>query len=84
MSENVIVAVRVRPFNDREKERNAQAVIDMPNDKVTEIRDPNNPNDEAKRFTFDHSYWSHSGYKSVNGYFAPTNSKYADQVLLIK
>ncbi|KAI6176971.1 Kinesin-like protein [Aphelenchoides bicaudatus] len=41
--------------------------------------DPNNPNDETKRFTFDHSYWSHSGYKSQNGYFAPTNSKYADQ-----
>lgn len=36
--ENVIVAVRVRPFNDREKERNAALVIDMPNDKVTEIR----------------------------------------------
>jgi hypothetical protein len=36
--DNVIVAVRVRPFNDREKERNAQSVIDMPNDKVTEIR----------------------------------------------
>ncbi|KAI6241485.1 putative tRNA N6-adenosine threonylcarbamoyltransferase [Aphelenchoides fujianensis] len=77
--ENVVVAVRVRPFNDREKERNAQLVIDMPNDQVTEIKDPNNPNDQPKRFTFDHSYWSHSGYKSANGYFQPTSSKYADQ-----
>lgn len=27
--DNVIVAVRVRPFNEREKERNAQMIIDM-------------------------------------------------------
>ncbi|KAI6188028.1 putative tRNA N6-adenosine threonylcarbamoyltransferase [Aphelenchoides besseyi] len=77
--DNVVVAVRVRPFNDREKERNAQLIIDMPNEQVTEIRDPNNSNEAPKRFTFDHSYWSHSGYKSANGYFTPTTSKYADQ-----
>ncbi|CAD5220541.1 unnamed protein product [Bursaphelenchus xylophilus] len=78
--DNVIVAVRVRPFNDREKQRNAQLIINMPNNTVTEIRDPNNPNDEPKRFTFDHSYWSHDGYKTEkNGYFSPANEKYADQ-----
>ncbi|CAD5214440.1 unnamed protein product [Bursaphelenchus okinawaensis] len=78
--DNVVVAVRVRPFNDREKQRNAQLIIDMPNDTVTEIKDPNNPNDEPKRFTFDHSYWSHDGYKSEkSGYLAPSSSKYADQ-----
>jgi hypothetical protein len=36
--DNVIVAVRVRPFADREKERNAQLVINMPDSKVTEIK----------------------------------------------
>lgn len=92
-SDNVVVAVRVRPFNDREKQRNAQLVVDMPDGKRTAIRytmprflkrvyfrDPNNPNDEPKWFTYDHSYWSHDGFKSQNGFFVPTEDKYADQV----
>lgn len=36
--ENVVVAVRVRPFNDREIERNAKLIIDMPDGKSTSIR----------------------------------------------
>ncbi|WKX99065.1 hypothetical protein Q1695_014160 [Nippostrongylus brasiliensis] len=77
--DNVVVAVRVRPFNDREKSRKAQLIIDMPDGQRTCIRDPNNPSDE-KWFTFDHSYWSHDGFKTEkNGYFSPESDKYADQ-----
>uniref|UniRef100_A0A7I4YDT7 Kinesin-like protein n=1 Tax=Haemonchus contortus TaxID=6289 RepID=A0A7I4YDT7_HAECO len=77
--DNVVVAVRVRPFNDREKGRNAQLIIEMPDGQRTCIRDPNNPSDE-KWFTFDHSYWSHDGFKTEkNGYFSPADSRYADQ-----
>ncbi|XGW16793.1 hypothetical protein V3C99_001881 [Haemonchus contortus] len=77
--DNVIVAVRVRPFNDREKGRKAQLIIEMPDGQRTCIRDPNNPSDE-KWFTFDHSYWSHDGFKTEkNGYFSPLDSRYADQ-----
>ena len=36
--DNVVVAVRVRPFNDRETSRNAQLIVEMPDDRVTEIR----------------------------------------------
>ena len=33
-----------------------------------------------RSFTFDHSYWSHDGYKAdESGVFVPASSKYADQ-----
>ncbi|KAK6023770.1 kinesin motor domain protein, partial [Ostertagia ostertagi] len=51
----------------------------MPDGQRTCIRDPNNPSDE-KWFTFDHSYWSHDGFKTEkDGYFSPEDSRYADQ-----
>ena len=54
--DNVKVAVRVRPFNAREKERSATCIIQM-NGKTTTITSPETG--EAKSFTFDFSYWSH-------------------------
>lgn len=42
-SDNVVVAVRVRPFNEREKGRNAQLVVDMPDGQVTELRSASLP-----------------------------------------
>jgi hypothetical protein len=60
MSESVRVAVRVRPFNKREKERNATNVISM-RDKSTTIVDPTNP-ENKKTFHFDYSYWSHDQF----------------------
>ncbi|CAJ0926826.1 unnamed protein product, partial [Mesorhabditis belari] len=78
--DNIVVAVRVRPFNDREKAMKAQLVIEMADGKSTGIRDPSNMSEEPKMFTFDHSYWSHDGYKTESsGYLAPSDSKYADQ-----
>lgn len=81
--ENVKVAVRVRPFNGREKDRNAQLIIDMQG-ATTTITDPSNSSD-VKKFTFDYSYWSHDGCKDDGtGYFGPDTShphgkKFADQ-----
>ena len=80
--EAIKVAVRVRPFNDREKARNATLVIEMSGCNTT-IKDPANPKSEPKLFTFDHSYWSHDGYtEDGNGYLnkSGAGSKYADQV----
>ncbi|CAH1773103.1 unnamed protein product [Owenia fusiformis] len=82
--ESVKVAVRVRPFNKRERQRNAKLIIDMkgPN---SYIQDPENPNEEPRSFAFDYSYWSHDGCKDDgNGYYGkdtshPNGKKFADQ-----
>ena len=82
--ENLKVAVRVRPFNNREIGRKAKMIIEM-NGQSTAIKHPNDPKD-AKKFTFDHSYWSFDGFKDEsNGYSAadpshPNGKKFADQV----
>ena len=54
--DNVKVAVRVRPFNDREKERKSKCIISMKGN-MTTIRNPDTG--ELKTFSFDFSYWSH-------------------------
>ncbi|XP_046565118.1 LOW QUALITY PROTEIN: kinesin-like protein KIF28P [Haliotis rubra] len=70
--ENVKVAVRVRPFNKRERERNATCIVGM-NGPTTIITDPSN--NEEKKFNFDYSYWSHDGSKEdANGYYGPDAS----------
>ena len=81
--ENVKVAVRVRPFNQREIARNARMIIGM-NGNTTTITDPSN--DETRNFTFDYSYWSFDGFKEgKDGYAEPDTShkngkKFCDQV----
>ena len=78
--ESVKVAVRVRPFNSREIERNANLIIQMQGN-TTSIQDPNKPNAEPRRFTFDYSYWSHDSFIAAeDGYLKDDGSgKYADQ-----
>ena len=77
------VAVRTRPFNKREKARNAKVIIAM-NGPTTVITDPGSG--EEKKFTFDYSYWSFDGYKEEkNGYCSPDSKhpngkKFCDQV----
>ncbi|XP_065183829.1 kinesin-like protein KIF28 [Sycon ciliatum] len=79
MSESVKVAVRVRPFNQREKQRNAKLIIDM-NGATTYIQNPDNPSQPAHKFTFDFSYWSHDGYSETeDGVLEPDTDKYASQ-----
>uniref|UniRef100_A0A0K0ED16 Kinesin-like protein n=1 Tax=Strongyloides stercoralis TaxID=6248 RepID=A0A0K0ED16_STRER len=77
--ENVIVAVRVRPFNKRELKRNAECIIDMPNLNETIIRNSKDKKDE-KKFQFDYSYWSFDDfYVDKNGVNIGNSSKYIDQ-----
>jgi len=63
MAESVKVAVRVRPFNGREKERNAKCIIRMQGP-TTIITNPDTQ--EEKDFAFDFSYWSHDGFDVLN------------------
>eukprot|EP00033_Pygsuia_biforma_P002681 GCRY01002962.1.p1 GENE.GCRY01002962.1~~GCRY01002962.1.p1 ORF type:complete len:710 (-),score=213.57 GCRY01002962.1:424-2553(-) len=55
MSTNVKVAVRLRPFNQREKERNAALCMEMPTPQQTIITNPETS--KKYTYTFDHSYW---------------------------
>ncbi|KAK5579891.1 hypothetical protein RB653_009579 [Dictyostelium firmibasis] len=80
---NVQVAVRVRPFNSREKERNAELIVQM-NGKSTVLTRPSalraNPlaaptADDEKSFSFDYSYWS---YDANDSHFASQSTVYND------
>eukprot|EP00729_Bicosta_minor_P007853 gene7853-18974_t len=81
MAEAVKVAVRVRPFNGREKDRGAKLIIAM-NGKfifkftffvpllveirnTTTIANPEDPEAKPRPFSFDYSYWSHDGGKEL-------------------
>jgi kinesin family member 1 len=58
---SVKVAVRVRPFNNREISRDSKCIIEM-FDNTTAITNPKVPPgtvDSVKTFNFDYSYWSH-------------------------
>ena len=74
---SIKVAVRVRPFNSREKERDAKLIISM-TDVSTSIRDEMG---QDKTFTFDCSFWSHDHFiTEENGYLSPEpNGPYCDQ-----
>ncbi|XP_021031486.1 kinesin-like protein KIF28P [Mus caroli] len=79
-SDSVRVAVRVRPFSQREKNSGSQCVISMHSGSVT-IRDPKNE-ERVKTFTFDLTYWSHDGFqKDEDGVLIPSDpaSKFAGQ-----
>jgi hypothetical protein len=52
---SVRVAVRVRPFSDREVQLGAECVVSMQGN-TTYLHDER----EVRPFTFDHSFWSHN------------------------
>ena len=54
MTDKIKIAVRVRPFNDREKGDTNIISMDGNNCSIT-----NPQNDEVKKFTFDRCIWSH-------------------------
>lgn len=79
---NVKVAIRCRPFNEREKKLGAVLCVNMT---------PNSTRvfDEAaglnRTFNYDHCFWSHDGYvQEENGYLRPEGpgSPYCDQQLV--
>uniref|UniRef100_A0A8C8YUK8 Kinesin motor domain-containing protein n=1 Tax=Prolemur simus TaxID=1328070 RepID=A0A8C8YUK8_PROSS len=53
--DSVKVAVRVRPFSQREKNSGSKCVISMHSRTTTTIQDPKNP-EHVKTFTFDLAY----------------------------
>ncbi|KAL3873217.1 hypothetical protein ACJMK2_036358 [Sinanodonta woodiana] len=78
-SDSVKVAVRVRPFNQREKNAGSKCIISM-NGKTTVITNP--VNGDTKSFSYDHSYWSHSDFtEDGEGIYHPATPEghYADQ-----
>lgn len=72
---SVKVAVRVRPFNQREKDMGAKLIVQMEGKKtrLLTVKNSKEQNDGSrekyKDFTFDHSYWS----------FAHEDTNYAAQ-----
>ena len=77
---SIVVGVRVRPFNQREKDRQSVCCIEMPGNNQTIIHDELG---KEKKFTFDHSFWSHDGFRTLeNGYMEPDDDKYADQKIV--
>lgn len=57
---NVQVAVRVRPFNSREKKAKSKMVVFMKGNQTTLKKDSK---DKGRQFTFDFSFWSHDPNK---------------------
>ncbi|XP_015713075.1 kinesin-like protein KIF28P isoform X2 [Coturnix japonica] len=78
-ADSVKVAVRVRPFSQREKDAGSRCVVSMESNS-TSIYDPRNPG-HVKTFTFDLAYWSHSGFlKDESGMLISAGSnRYAGQ-----
>ena len=77
---SIQVAVRVRPFNTREKEKTSKCIISMSGASTTITDDLL----QEKTFTFDYSFWSHDSFIELpSGYLSPDSSqKYADQKLV--
>lgn len=69
---SVKVAVRVRPFNKREKELNCELCVAM-NGNTTTLLPPKGSAEAKRDFTFDNSFWSFDQFKEEpNGYFRYT------------
>jgi len=76
-NQSVVIAVRVRPFNTREKDKDSALIVQM-RENTTIIRNP--ITNTTKNFTFDYSYWSHDGYEEKeDGVYQGTNDQYASQ-----
>ena len=75
---SVEVAVRVRPFNQREKDRGSRLIVAMDRGQ-TKLTDPDSG--KAREFAFDKSYWSHDCFTADpdTGYLGPEpGGPYAD------
>ncbi|XP_064643159.1 kinesin-like protein unc-104 isoform X6 [Lineus longissimus] len=74
---SVKVAVRVRPFNNREMSRDAKPIIEMTGNTTT-IQNPKAGahDQKVKSFNFDYSYWSHTDADDPN--FASQKKVYED------
>ena len=85
---SVKVAVRVRPFNQREKDMEAVCCVSMDGPSTT-IKDPDEDShkERERKFAFDYSFWSHDGFENdENGYShkSSEDSPYATQETVYK
>jgi hypothetical protein len=55
---SVIVAVRVRPFNQREKDLESKLCVKMKGKQTILLDEFGNP----RNFAFDYSFWSHDNF----------------------
>ncbi|XP_029702676.1 kinesin-like protein KIF28P [Takifugu rubripes] len=81
----VKVAVRVRPFNKREKDAGSRCIVSMVSSSIT-IQDPRD-SQSRRSFSFDYAYWSHSGFvQDGRGLYVPEEpgGRYADQNSVFK
>ena len=66
---SVKVAVRVRPYNQREKDGGSTCCVQM-NGPTTILTDPTTG--KEKPYTFDYSFWSHDSFDTQeDGYMTP-------------
>ncbi|KAE9967058.1 hypothetical protein EG328_008433 [Venturia inaequalis] len=75
---NIKVVVRVRPFNSREKDRNAKCIVQMKGNQtvLTPPGDAKGKSAKAKQtFAFDKSYWS---FDRDDSHFAGQDDLFAD------
>ncbi|XP_053613367.1 kinesin-like protein Klp98A isoform X2 [Plodia interpunctella] len=78
---SVKVAVRVRPFNQREKDMSAKLIVQMDGKKtrLLTVKNSKEQNDgtreKYKDFTFDHSYWS---FDSGDSHYASQEQVFSD------
>uniref|UniRef100_A0A1A9WYT0 Kinesin motor domain-containing protein n=1 Tax=Glossina brevipalpis TaxID=37001 RepID=A0A1A9WYT0_9MUSC len=80
MSSSIKVAVRVRPFNLREKDMHAQCIVEMDGKKTRILKPKQQSVRDAGReshhdFTFDYSYWS---FNENSSQFATQEQVYND------
>lgn len=78
---SVKVAVRVRPFNQRENDLHCACIVEVEgkktrlNNNKAALGDGSENRERGKDFTFDYSYWSH---KEEDRHFAPQVQIYED------
>ena len=81
---SVKVAIRVRPFNEREKKLGSELCVKMSGSTVMLMDEEGNV---ARKYDFDYAIWSHDGFVTdENGYFSKDSplSKYWDQEKVYK
>ena len=80
---SVKVGVRVRPYNQREKDLQCRLCVEMmgPTTRLFDADDP----EKHRDFTFDYSFWSHDGFEELeNGYLYPIDDRFIDQKRIFK
>ena len=77
---NIKVAIRVRPFNQRELDLKTELCVDMTDTQTNILKEGGK--EVERTFAYDHCFWSHDSFVSdEKGYHHPEDkrSRYADQ-----